>query len=113
MKQKAFKGLILTVALLSLSDCTNRKKKSGDQETTVPATNMGKNWDYEKIREVRNQENAQRPTEVEIKTMNEDDADCVVMTKIQMTKSGASGCRPVDPRSGAGANSFCCPRSEN
>jgi len=65
-------------------------------------------WDYARIRDTRQAEEAQTPP---VALLNRDaEEDCAVLTRDQMIRSKASGCRPMDPREGGGPDAFCCPR---
>ncbi len=103
---------IATVLTLGSFACSNRQRKEENtthSKETPPK--VGKSWDYNKIREARDAEHVQSPSNVDVKKMQEDDANCTVMTSDQMIRSKASGCRPLDARTGMGGD-YCCPRDQ-
>lgn len=87
-----------------------KSRKEENTTSTKEAQKSPRGWDYNKIREVREAEDSQRPSEAQIKKMNEADANCTVMNREQMIRSKAQGCRPLDERAGLGVDSYCCPR---
>ncbi|NCN27872.1 hypothetical protein GW915_09880 [bacterium] len=66
-------------------------------------------WDREKIEQNKKYENADKPTEAEMKRWKEEELDCTVVSQEQMKRARASGCHPMDPRQGYGEGMFCCP----
>ena len=108
------KKLLLIAATMTFSSvsCTNKHRKDENSAQTKEAqVKVGKSWDYNKIREARDAENAQQPSSADLKKMAEEDSNCTVMSTDQMIRSKASGCRPLDARSGLGGD-YCCPRDK-
>jgi len=105
---------LLTLAMsltLGTTACTNKNRKEDDTTHTKEVNQkVGKSWDYNKIREARDAERTQQPSDTDLKKMAEDDANCTPMSRTQMIRAKASGCRPLDAQSGMGADMYCCPR---
>jgi hypothetical protein len=99
----------LGVILMALAGCAS--KKESPEKPKITHVGHDTQWDHEKIRKVRELEEAQKPSDLELKQKAaEEDSNCSYMSETQMKRSQASGCRPVDPRAGMGANMFCCPK---
>lgn len=94
-------GLIALVA--ALSACSSKKSKEAEPVKRVDMKHT--EWDYQKIREVREAEKVQLPP-----LPANDDKNCVVMSHEQMVRAKVSGCRKLDPRAGQGEEAYCCPR---
>ena len=93
-------NVILIVFTLVLASCATK-------EEPVKVPHQPTQWDHEKIREVRQAEAAQTPAPT---TSADDEANCLVMTRSEISRSKATGCRAMDPRSGHGEDAFCCPK---
>jgi hypothetical protein len=98
------KGILLVCAAF-LTSCASQPAKVVVPKKSAPKTE----WDYDRIRDARQAEEAQSPPTALLNRKDEAE-DCLVMTRAQMIRSKASGCRPMDPREGGGEDSFCCPR---
>lgn len=98
---KKLSYLSASFVILCLAACASKDKAGPKRVEQEPVA-----WDYNKIREVREEEKVQTPP---VPEHSEDEANCVVMTKAQMTRSKKGGCRKLDPRDGRGEG-YCCPR---
>lgn len=99
---KKLSYLSASFVILCLAACSSKDKAGPKRVEQEPVA-----WDYNKIREVREEEKVQTPPVPE--NSSDEEANCVVMTKSQMTRAKKSGCRKLDPRGGQG-DSYCCPR---
>ena len=96
----------LIVGLITaLASCSSNSPKTTESGTKNKAKSE---WNYDQIRKARSE---QKSDEALLPPPTQEEADnCVVLSAIQKKKSGASGCRPLDPREGFGENMFCCER---
>lgn len=102
---------LLPVLALTLGACSSRPKKEDSSSVRKEEeAKVGKTWDYDRIREARSAEAAAEPNKDQAKQMHDSDADCLVMSRSQMIRSKAQGCRPVEAQAGLGEDSYCCPR---
>ncbi len=101
--------MILSLGTMISCSGKQRREKS-TSEIKEEDAKPGKSWDYDRIREAREAENVQTPTQGDLTKLQEEDAKCLVMSRSEMIRSKASGCRPVDPRAGLGEDRFCCPK---
>ena len=94
-------ALFITLPLLSTCSTSQKKQKIHHvgHEQKVDAQKISENLQYEK---------ASKPTKEQMKRWAKEEENCTVMSKIQMQRSGASGCNPVDPRMGHGEGMVCC-----
>ena len=93
----------LTVTVLGMLGCASKDAPGPKRVEQEPAQ-----WDYKKIRETREAEQAQTPQSGDNST--DDESNCIVLTAEQMKRSKSSGCRKMDPREGHGEGTYCCPR---
>lgn len=93
------KFLINLFALLLIVSCASK-------EASVKVPHQPTEWDHKQIRAVREAEAAQSASE----PAPSEELPCQVMTRSEMTRAKASGCKKMDPREGQGSDAFCCPR---
>lgn len=104
-------GSLLCLSILNLGACSHRPKKEDSSSVQKEeGAKVGKTWDYDRIREARSAEAAAEPGKEQIKEMHDSDANCLVMSRSQMIRSKAQGCRPVEAQAGLGEDAYCCPR---
>jgi hypothetical protein len=95
--------LVASVSFLALPKCS-----SGSKSKTKINAKLGE-WNYDKARETKQAEEAQNAS---LPAPNlEAEANCSVVTHSEMIRAKLSGCRRLDPRTGSGPDSYCCPRS--
>lgn len=107
MSKKLNLPALFTLIFATVISCSSAPQKA----KYVPPTQVNQklsDWDYDKIRQVRETEEAVTPHE-EIPN-DLDVKNCTVMTLAEMRRAKVTGCRPLDPRSGNGENSYCCPK---
>jgi hypothetical protein len=100
--------VVMTLSfVINLASCSSRK----DEKTAPPpATKKSETWDYDKIRQVRDDERATTPVDVPKSPEATLTDECTIVTAAQMQQAKLHGCRKLDSRLGHGENSFCCPR---
>jgi len=88
--------------------------KSTKEKYTPPTQVNHKlsDWDYDKIRQVRETEDAMTPKEEVPSDTKDALKNCLVMSLADMKRSKSTGCRPIDPRLGNGEGAYCCPKIE-
>jgi hypothetical protein len=100
---------LLTVSILSA--CSSHKKVTeADPSTQAPPETQ---WNYDKIRQVREDEKLTAPIEAPIPPQAKLSDDCQVTSAAQMKQAKLTGCKLLDPRLGYGENTYCCPRIGN
>ena len=103
----------MVLCVIVLASCSSRPASKSTRSAPVTSVPSGSSapqkhqWDYDRIRDAREAEEAQTPPSA-LRARSDEDS-CTVMTRSQMIRSKASGCRPMDPREGGGEDSFCCP----
>jgi hypothetical protein len=98
------KLLLSGITMMVLLSCSHKKNSIGEKESSSASSG---GWDYDRVRQVREAEKSATPA----LPSTQDESDCQMLTRAQMVRANASGCRPVDNRTGQGEDMFCCPRS--
>jgi hypothetical protein len=101
---------MLTASVIFLSHCASKKEEAKTAE--APKTEAAPNWNYDKIRQVREDEKSSTPVEAPYTPEAKLADDCKIMSDAARKQSKISGCKKLDPRLGYGENSYCCPRSD-
>jgi hypothetical protein len=96
---------LVTGALLGGLGACASKNKQPERVNMKP-----KGWDYATIRKGREAEAVQTPPPAAAADEAAAEANCTIMTHAQMARAKAAGCRKMDPREGAGADAYCCPK---
>jgi hypothetical protein len=96
---------LLTLSCASKKDAEERKASAEEAQAEADSSKHGKKWDYNRIRAARNAEAEESPADVDVIA---EEAECQILTRAQMIRGKARGCKPVDPRAGHGDDKFCC-----
>ncbi len=105
-RQFAVRFCILSILTVLLS-CSSHSKKSAPEP---PKAAESQGWDYEKIRQVREDERAMTPIDSPKSPEATLTDECLVVSEAHKKQAKLSGCRKLDARLGHGDQSYCCPR---
>ena len=108
MNFKSLNIACLVVLLVCVACAHKDKNKDGapnPEAESAKAQKLGKGWDYQKIREARAAEAGTTPPDVNTSAT---ESNCRILSKEQMIRSKAQGCRPADVREGLGEEMYCC-----
>lgn len=108
--------LIVGVVLaFTLTSCSGTKNYTTEDNSGIPKK-AGKttNWDYDQVRQIREEEKKAKPSEEELSraqqvAKGEDPAQCHPLTRSQVERARLEGCRRLDPKEGYGEDMYCCP----
>ncbi len=108
MKTHPLYRLAVLSAVLVVGACSS-KKKEAKWEPPKTVEQSPTDWDYNQIRQSREAERIDSANN-NAESQDAEMQDCTFVSRSEMIRSKRQGCRPADPRSGQGADSFCCPR---
>jgi hypothetical protein len=103
---KGFLGTMLTVTLFC--GCAHKAKEVPVEKPQ----SADKSWNYDRIRQVREDEAATTPVNSPVAPEAKLKDECDILGEAAMKLAKRGGCKKLDPRLGFGENRYCCPRSE-